>query len=285
MRRSWLFVPGDDEKKIGKAFASSADAVILDLEDAVGPTPERKAAARRVSRDWLAAHPEHRERCFVRINGLAPDVAALDLPVAVDGRAAGVVLPKCEGPADVVALAALLDAHEARAGVEAGRTAIVAIVTETARGLQCLSDFRDPLPRLVGLMWGAEDLSADLGGGSNRDAATGDYLGPYRHARDGCLIAARAVGVSAIDAVYPDFRDVDGLGRETAAHRVLGFDAKAAIHPAQLAVIDAALAPSDADRAWAERVVAAFGRDAGVVQLDGVMLDVPHLRRARRILG
>lgn len=285
MRRSWLFVPGDDEKKIGKAFASTADVVIVDLEDAVGPTPERKAAARAVTRDWLAGHAGHRERCFVRINGLAPDLATLDVPIAVDGGAAGVVLPKCEGPLDVAALTSLLDAHEARAGGAAGRTAIVAIVTETARGLQCLPDFRDPLPRLAGLMWGAEDLSADLGGTTNRDPASGDYLGPYRHARDGCLIAARAVGVSAIDAVYPDFRDGGGLARETAAHRALGFDAKAAIHPAQLAVIDAAFAPTDADRAWAERVIAAFGQDAGVVQLDGVMLDVPHLRRARQILG
>ncbi len=281
MKRSWLFVPGDDEKKIAKAFASSADVVIVDLEDAVGPTPERKANARRASRGYLDAHPEHRDRCFVRINGLAPDVARLDLPVAVDGGAAGVVLPKCEGPADVAKLASLLDALDGGTG----RTAIVAIVTETARGLQCLSDFRDPLPRLAGLMWGAEDLSADLGGTANRDASTGGYLGPYLHARDACLIAARAVGVSAIDAVYPDFRDVDGLGREARAHRVLGFDAKAAIHPAQLAAIDAAFAPTDADRAWAERVVAAFGSDAGVVQLDGVMLDVPHLRRARQILG
>ena len=279
MKRSWLFVPGDDEKKIAKAFASTADVVIVDLEDAVGPTPERKANARRVVAAYLAAHPDHRARCFVRINGLAPSFASLDLPVAVDGCAAGVVLPKCEGPADVRALAALLDTMDG-----AGELAIVGIVTETARGLQCLTDFRDPLPRLVGLMWGAEDLSADLQGTTNRDADKA-YLSTYVHARDGCLIAARAVGVSAIDAVYPDFRDVDGLGVEARAHRALGFDAKSAIHPAQLAVIDAAFSPSEVDRAWAERVIAAFGSDAGVVQLDGVMLDVPHLRRARQILS
>jgi citrate lyase subunit beta/citryl-CoA lyase len=279
MRRSWLFVPGDDEKKIAKAFASTADIVIVDLEDAVGPTAERKAAARRVCAAYLAAYPEHRDRCYVRINGLAPAVSLLDLPVAVEGGAAGVVLPKCEGPADVRALAALLDAIEG-----AQRLQIVGIVTETARGLQCLADFRDPLPRLAGLMWGAEDLSADLQATTNRDATSRDYLSTCVRARDGCLIAARAVGVSAIDAVYPDFRDLDGLGREARAHRVLGFDAKAAIHPAQLAVIADAFAPSAADRAWAERVVAAFGADAAVVQLDGVMLDVPHLRRARQIL-
>ena len=279
MRRSWLFVPGDDEKKIAKAFASSADIVIVDLEDAVGPTPERKANARRVVAAYLADHFHHRARCFVRVNGLDPAFASLDLPVAVDGRAAGVVLPKCEGPADVLALAALLDAMDGAADV-----GIVGIVTETARGLQCLPDFRDPLPRLVGLMWGAEDLSADLSATGNRDADDA-YLSTYVRARDGCLIAARATGVSAIDAVYPDFRDLDGLGRESRAHRALGFDAKSAIHPAQLAVIDDAFAVSEADRAWAERVVAAFGSDASVVQLDGVMLDVPHLRRAKQILG
>ena len=130
-------------------------------------------------------------------------------------------------------------------------------------------------------MWGAEDLSADLQGTTNR-GADGAYLSTYVRARDDCLVAARAVGVSAIDAVYPDFRDVDGLGRETRAHRALGFDAKSAIHPAQLAVIADAFAPTSADRLWAERVVAAFAGDGAVVQLDGVMLDVPHLRRARR---
>ena len=286
MRRSWLFVPGDDEKKIGKAFASTADVVIVDLEDAVGPTPERKASARRVTRDWLAAHPDARARCYVRINGLDPAFAAHDLPVAIDGGAAGVVLPKCEGPADVERLTRLLDeAERASGGDRAAPTAIVAIVTETARGLQCLSDFRAPMTRLAGLMWGAEDLSADLGGTANRDAATGAYLGPYLFARDACLIAARAVGVSAIDAVYPDFRDIAGLERESRAHRAIGFDAKSAIHPGQLAVIADAFAPSAADRAWAKRVVAAFGSDAAVVQLDGVMLDVPHLKRARQILA
>ncbi len=284
MKRSWLFVPGDGDARIGKAFASSADVVIVDLEDAVGPTPERKALARRVTADHLAAHPEHRGRCYVRINGLHPGLdpamATLDLPVALDGGAAGVVLPKCEGPADVERLAALLDSMEGGAD-----TKIVAIVTETARGLQCLSDFRDPLPRLAGLMWGAEDLSADLQGTTNRDIATGEYLGPYRIARDACLIAARAVGVSAIDAVYPDFRDLDGLRRESLSHRALGFDAKTAIHPAQLAVIAEAFSPTAADVQWAERVIAAFGTDAAVAQLDGVMLDVPHLRRARQILA
>ena len=283
MKRSWLFVPGDSDAKIGKAFASSADVVIVDLEDAVGPTPERKAIARRVTADWLAAHPEHRARCYVRINGLAPEMTQLDLPVAIDGGAAGVVLPKCEGPADVQRLASLLDAMDR--GRDDATTHIVAIVTETARGLQCLSDFREPLPRLVGLMWGAEDLSADLQGTTNRDVATGEYLGPYRIARDACLIAARAVGVSAIDAVYPDFRDLAGLERESRAHRALGFDAKTAIHPAQLAVIADAFSPTEADRAWATRVIAAFDGSAAVAQLDGVMLDVPHLRRARQILG
>jgi citrate lyase subunit beta/citryl-CoA lyase len=285
MKRSWLFVPGDDASKIGKALASAADAVILDLEDAVGPTLERKAKARAVTREYLAAHPEQRARCFVRINGLAPEFTKADLPVALEGGAAGVVLPKCEGPADVKQLSAMLDAMETKLGGETGRTAIIAIVTETARGLQCLPDFRDPLWRLAGLMWGAEDLNADLAGTTNRDAETGAYLSPYTHARDACLIAARAVGVSAIDAVYPDFRDLDGLGREARAHRALGFDSKAAIHPAQLSVIAEAFAPTAADRAWAERVIAAFGQDAGVVQLDGVMLDVPHLRRARQILS
>ena len=184
------------------------------------------------------------------------------------------------GPADVERLVALLDASGG------GALQIVAIVTETARGLQCLSHFRDPMPRVAGLMWGAEDLSADLQGTTNRDGATGEYLGPYRIARDACLIAARAIGTSAIDAGYPDFRDLDGLRRESLAHRA---------HRLRREDRD----PSGPARGDRRGVLADRGRPARgpsassprsaatrrSPQLDGVMLDVPHLRRARAILG
>ncbi|HAJ10954.1 MAG: CoA ester lyase [Hydrogenophaga sp.] len=284
--RCWLFVPADSASKLAHAGQSSAYRLILDLEDGVGPLPEHKQAARAGMRAWLGAHPAQAARVFVRINALDSAGVADDVRAAVAAGAAGVVLPKCEGPADVRRLGALLDDAETAAGAPSGRTGIVAIVTETARGVQCLPDFRAPLPRLQGLMWGAEDLCADLQGATNRDPATGRLLAPYRHARDACLIAARACGAQPIDAVYTAFRDEDGLRRECIEHRALGFGHKAAIHPAQVAVIDAAFEPDAQERAWAKHVLKAFeGMAGGVAQLDGRMLDMPHLRRARQILG
>lgn len=284
--RSWLFVPTDSGAKLARAQQSPAHRLILDLEDGVGPQPAHKQAARDNMQAWLGANPSQAGRTFVRVNPLGSPFIMDDLRAAADAGAAGVVLPKCEGPADVHRLCALLDPVETAAGMAVGRMGIVAIATETARGLQCLPDFRAPLPRLQGLMWGAEDLCADLQGSTNRHADTGRFLSPYRHARDACLIAARACGVTPIDAVYTAFRDEDGLRRECVEHRALGFGHKAAIHPAQVAVIDLAFQPDAHERAWAEAVVHAFGNaSGGLAQLNGQMLDMPHLRRARQILG
>jgi citrate lyase subunit beta/citryl-CoA lyase len=159
----------------------------------------------------------------------------------------------------------------------------VAIVTETARGVQLLPEFRDTLPRLRALMWGAEDLCASLGGNTNR-GPDGRYLSPYIAARDGCLFAARSLGVIAIDAVYTAFRDSAGLERECKDHGALGFDAKAAIHPAQLPVIEQALRPSAEQINWAEKVIRSFEESPGAAAMDGSMIDAPHLQRARNIL-
>ncbi len=284
--RSWLFVPADSASKLARAGQSSAYRLILDLEDGVDPLPEHKQAARENMRSWLAANPAQATRVFVRVNALDSPFLADDVHAAVSASTAGVVLPKCEGPADILRLGALLDEVESATGAPSGQTRIVAIVTETARGVQCLSEFREPLPRLLGLMWGAEDLCADLQGSTNRDPTTGHLLGPYRHARDACLIAARACGAQPIDAVYTAFRDEDGLRRECIEHRALGFGHKAAIHPAQIPVIDATFEPDAQERTWAEAVIRVFdGAGGGVAQHEGRMLDMPHLRRARQILG
>lgn len=281
--RTWLFVPADDEPKVVKALGSTADIVILDLEDGVGDSPERKTLAREVVARVLSAHAEQRHRSYVRINALKSDFLPADLSAAIAAGAAGVVLPKCEGPGDVLTLARMLDEHECGKPSAATETSIVAIVTETARGVQYLPEFRGRLPRLQGLMWGAEDLCADLGGTANR-SADGNYLSPYVAARDACLSAARASGVLAIDAVYTAFRDSEGLGRECAAHRALGFDAKAAIHPIQLAIIEQAFRPTPEQVRWAARIVQVFEQCSGAAAMDGSMIDAPHLQRARNIL-
>lgn len=276
-RSSWLFVPGDSPRKIQKAIESDADVVILDLEDSV-QTANKSLA--RVTVAQVLASTDAAARCFVRVNAKSFGQSSRDAKerlyedLSVAQAAAGVVLPKCEGPKDVVDLASCIRS----------RMEIVAIVTETARGVQCLSDFREPIPGLCALMWGAEDLCADLFGKANRDEG-GGYFGPYAHARDATLVAARAVGASAIDAVYTEFRDLVGLERECVSHRRLGFDAKAAIHPEQLPVIHKAYMATGEELIWAKRVLDAVKDGQGVAQLDGRMIDAPHVRQARQVLG
>lgn len=281
--RSWLFVPGDDARKQAKALHSKADALILDLEDSVAEP--RKAEARDICAAFLRAPRDSSTTLYIRVNPMRGGLVLDDLAGVVGAGPVGIVLPKCEGPEDIVRLGCFLDALEARESLPRASTQIVAIVTETARGMQRLREFQDPLPRLAGLMWGGEDLCFDLGGTANRPENDQRYLSPYAYARDLCLIAARAVGVSAIDAVYTDFQNRQGLIDECRAHRVLGFDAKAAIHPAQIDAINQSFSPSAEEIEWAKSVVAAFESNTGVASFAGKMLDRPHLLSARKILA
>ena len=282
--RSLLFVPGDDERKIAKALDSAADALILDLEDAVAPA--RKAAAREIcARALQSAHTT--KKIFVRVNALDTSDAPADLAAVVGAKPFGIVLPKCRHGGDAHRLGNELDVMEARTGVEPGSTRILPIVTETAASLFGLGTYADPsIPRLFGMMWGGEDLAADLGAAVNRDAA-GRYTTPYELARALCLLGAAAASVLPIDAVYTDFRNLEGLKVEAVEGLRSGFGAKAAIHPAQIDVINAAFTPSQSDVEWSRRVVAAFDAagGAGVAALDGKMLDRPHYRTAQRILA
>ena len=282
--RSLLFVPGDDERKIAKGLASSADALILDLEDAVAA--DRKVRARELCARTLAGAAAGKA-LFVRVNAL--DSAGLqdDLDAVVPARPYGIVLPKCRSAEDVRALDGMLSVREARAGLEAGAIRILPIVTETAGSLFGLASYANPVPpRLYGMMWGGEDLAADLGSVANR-GADGRYLAPFELARSLCLVAARAASVVPIDAVYTDFRDGAGLQEETEQALTLGYSAKAAIHPGQIEIINAAFTPSAADVEWARRVIAAFdgAPETGVASLDGRMLDRPHYLSARRVLA
>src|SRR6266513_6108169 len=280
--RSMLFVPADSERKLARGLESGADALILDLEDSV--TASNRPTARKLAREFLEAHGPDRIRRYVRINPLASGLALDDLGATVAGRPDGILLPKCL-PEDVRTLDHYLAAFEAAAGAPLGKIRIIAIATETAEAVFALGGYAGVSPRLEAITWGAEDLSAVIGG-SNR-TIDGDYDGPYKLARSLCLLAASAAGVVAIDTIYTDFRDEAGLKAECLAARRSGFAAKMAIHPAQLAAINEAFSVSPAEREWAERVIAAFAAhpDSGTLALDGKMIDKPHLTLARRMLG
>lgn len=281
--RSLLFVPADSERKIASGLDSSADALILDLEDSV--VSSRKAAAREICAETLAG--PRRRPLFVRIQPLTTEGALLDLAAVVRGRPTGIVLPKCRGASDLRTLDRFLSALEVRDDVPVGDTAVIAIVTETARSLGSLASYRRARSlRVHGLTWGGEDLAGDLGALTNRDA-DGRYPPVYEFARTFCVLAAAAAAATAIDAVYTDYRDPGGLKVEAESAVRDGFSGKLAVHPAQLDVINEVFTPTLAQAAWAERVVAAFDAEpnAGAIGLDGKMLDRPHHRSAMRLLA
>jgi len=284
--RSLLFVPASDRRKLDKGLASGADVVIVDLEDSVAA--DAKVEARAIMSEFVAAHADtaERPRLHVRINGFATGLADIDLDAAVAAGADGIMLPKAGGGQDVTRLDAKIAVAEAIHGRPDGSTRVVAIATETAHAVFQAGTYRGASHRLAGLAWGEEDLSADLGASATR-AADGSLLDTFRLARTLTLLGAVAADAVPIDGVYTDFRDLDGLAAECAAAARDGFTAKMAIHPAQVAVINEAFTPSPAAIAEAERIVAAFRAAGfpGVVGLDGVMLDRPHLTRAERLLA
>jgi citrate lyase subunit beta/citryl-CoA lyase len=283
--RSLLFVPADGGPKLAKAFASGADAVILDLEDSIAP--ERKEPARKAALDFLknAGAKKDRPRLLVRINGLDTGMIDADLDAIVAGNPDAVLFPKAEGGASVTYLDAKLTAREAIAGLPEGAIKILAQAVESAAGFFLAGSFRDASARLIGLTWGPEDLSAELGAESNRDA-DGALTEPYRLARSLCLYAAAAAKVPAIETVYVDFRNTEGLRRDTELARRDGFSGRLAIHPAQVPVINELFTPSPEQIAKAKAVVAAFAVQpgAGAVGIDGKMYDRPHLVRAQALL-
>ena len=275
-----LFVPGDSERKLARGESSPADALILDLEDSVAP--DRKAPARAMVRRYLDQHPDRsRQQLWVRINQLATEQALPDLAAIVGGAPDGILLPKPDSAAEVVLLDHYLTALEAREELEPGKIRIIPIATETARAVFTLGSYAGCSPRLAGMTWGAEDLSAALGADKGASAFT------FELARSLCLAGAVAAEVSPLDTVYVDFRDQAGLERECNLSRQLGFTGRLAIHPDQVATINAAYSPDPDEVAFARRVVDAFAAapGTGVVGLDGKMLDMPHLKQAKRLLA
>lgn len=285
--RSLLFVPGDSEKKLSKIDDCGADAVILDLEDAVAPA--NKPLARTVVADFLKARPRDQRstKLWVRVNPLDTSLMADDLTAVVGGAPDGIMQPKIDGPADVAALSAMLDRLEADARLEAGSIRILPVVTETPIAPFRLGDFASvPLSRLAGLTWGAEDLSAAMGASTNL-GPDGRWGFTYQMVRSLTLLAAHAAGVPAFETLYVDYRDEEGLRSSSRAARSEGFAGRLAIHPAQVAGINDSFSPSAAEIEFASRLVAAFEVDpqCGTVGLDGKMYDIPHLKAARRTLA
>jgi len=283
LMRSMLFVPGDRPERFAKAVASGADAVILDLEDAV--TPERRAGARAEVARYLSQTVRPVPQ-WVRINPVDSPDALDDLTAVIGARPDGVLLPKPASLDDLWHADHWLEALEVANGVPRGAIAMLPIVTERARAVLGLGTW-GPLPaRVAGLTWGAEDLAADIGAEANR-TADGAYEPPFLLARSLCLLAAAAAGVAAYDTIDIDFHDAGAIERRSREARRLGFVGQIAIHPAQIAPIHKAYTPSPDEIRWAERVIEAFraapGR--GAVQLEGRMLDKPHLRQAERILA
>jgi citrate lyase subunit beta/citryl-CoA lyase len=283
--RSLLFVPADSGRKLDKAMASGADAVIIDLEDSIAA--EQKVEARKSAADFLkgAVTQAKRPRLLVRINGLQTGLADADLDAIVSAQPDAIMLPKAEGGADVTHIDAKLAAREAIAGVPDGHIKIVAIATETAVSLFLAGTYRGTSARLEGLTWGAEDLSAELGAEVNRDAV-GRFLSPYLLARALCLAGAAAARVQPIDTIAVEFRNIAAVRRETEEARRDGFTAKMAIHPAQVPVINEVFTPTEGAVAKARAVVAAFAAHPGkgTVGIDGTMYDRPHLERARQLI-
>lgn len=284
--RSYLFVPGDSPKKLDKGLTSGADALLIDLEDSI--STERKAEARQTTAAFLKGviAATNRPRLFVRVNGHQTGLIDDDLDVVMAVRPDGILLPKAEGGACVTLLDAKLTAREAIHGIADGATRIMVLATETATAMFNAGSYKGSSPRLMGLTWGAEDLSAEIGAEANRDK-DGHFLDPYRLARSICLTAAAAAGVQAIDTVYVDFKNVDGFRRETEEGRRDGFTGRMAIHPAQVPVINEVFTPTPAAIDHARRVIAAFAaaNGAGTVGIDGLMYDRPHLVRAQQLLA
>lgn len=283
--RSLLFVPGDSERKLAKGLSSAVDVLIIDLEDSVALA--NKALAHSITAAFLGTHSEaHPGRLYVRVNAFDSGKTADDLAAIMPSGPAGLMLPKCAGPQDVRRLALMLDRLETAHGLAGGSTAILPIITETAAATLNFAAYGPGLPRLSGMTWGAEDLSADIGARSNRDS-DGSYTDVFRFARTVTLLAASASGTEAVDTVFVDFSDPAGFEAECKAAERDGFTAKMAIHPAQVDVINRVFTPSADSVLESQAIIEAFAEagNPGVVAIGGKMYDRPHLRRAERILA
>jgi citrate lyase subunit beta/citryl-CoA lyase len=280
--RSWLFAPGDSEKKMAKATGSAADIVIFDIEDAVAP--ENKTTARQMIVDFLKSQAGSHDRLWVRVNPLDGPHTLADLAAVMPGKPGGIMLPKSNGRHDVEALDHYLSALEVANGIEQGSTKVLVLMTETAEGMLNAGVYKGA-PRVVALSWGAEDLADDLGASENRNP-DGSYGYTYELARTMCLLGAATARVLAIETIQGDFKDLDGLRARAMKVRRDGYRGMLAIHPAQVDVINEAFSPTAEELAAAQEIVDLFKANPGVgtIGYKGAMLDRPHLARASALL-
>lgn len=281
--RSWLFAPGDSEKKMAKAVEGAADIAIFDLEDAV--TPENKPLARTMVHDFLTGYAGDRRRLWVRVNPLDGPWTLDDLAAVMPARPGGIMLPKVYGRPDVERLDHYLSAFEAAHGIDAGSTPVIVLVTETAEAMFHTGNYKGA-PRVVALTWGAEDLADSIGASSNRNP-DGSYGFTFELARSLCLLGAATAGVTAIETIQGDFRDLEGLRARAEKVRRDGYRGMLAIHPAQVDVINAAFTPTADEIAEAQAIVDIFAANPGVgaIGYKGGMLDRPYLSRAQALLA
>ncbi|MBV8796318.1 MAG: CoA ester lyase [Hyphomicrobiales bacterium] len=282
--RSLLFVPGDSERKFARARDCGADALILDLEDSVALSEKANARARVAA--LIETEPKRAWSFFVRVNALDTGLALDDLAAVVKPGVDALLIPKVNGAADLERIAHYLEALEARTGMGPAAVKLATVATETPQAMFALGSYAPAHPRLIALTWGAEDLSAAVGATDNKEP-DGSWTFPYQLARAQCLFAASAAEVMALDTVYTDFRDLQGLEQDCRRSRRDGFVGRLAIHPDQVAAINRAYAPSEAEVAHARKIVAAFAANPGVGTLgvDGKMVDIPHLKAAQKILA
>ncbi|MBL4906231.1 MAG: CoA ester lyase [Sneathiella sp.] len=284
--RSWLFVPGDSERKLEKGRSNQADALILDMEDSV--SDDRQDVAREMVCAYLQKRSDRsKQQLWVRINPLDHPFSLADLTAVMPGAPDGIVLPKVYSAEDVNTLDKYLSVLEVREGIEPGSTKILCVATETAASLLTFHTYLDNVSdRLVAMTWGGEDLAAALGASDNRHPVTGEYDDPFLMAKTLCLATARAIETQPVGVVYTNFRDLEGLEAECLRDRRSGFIGKIAIHPAQSDVINKAFTPSDEEIDHAKKVVDIFEKNPGLgtIGLDGMMLDMPHLKQARNLL-
>jgi citrate lyase subunit beta/citryl-CoA lyase len=282
--RSLLFVPGDSERKFARARDCGADVLILDLEDSVAPS--EKMSARAYVAHLIEPLAKRAWTFIVRVNALDTGLTLEDLAAVVKPGLDALLIPKVNGAADLERIGSYLDELEAKAGMASGSVKLAIVATETPKAMFALGSYAPAHPRLVALTWGAEDLSAALGATDNKEP-DGSWTFPYQLARAKCLFAASAAEVAPIDTVYTDFRDLEGLEEDCRRSRRDGFVGRLAIHPDQVATINRCYAPSEAEVAHARKIVAAFDANpgSGALGVEGKMVDLPHLKAARKILA